>query len=453
MSEVFAKKTSAEPATADAGRTFDSLCALLAAESAWHWTGKVLDAAGQSMECAGPLCSIGECCEIVDAAGRRYAGETIGFRGQRVLAMPLEGVEGVRHGDKVIALGRPPDFPAGAGLVGRVLDATGAPMDDAGPLRNTERNSIHRTPPAAMDRVPIREPLSTGIRAIDAMLTVGRGQRIGIFGGSGVGKSTLIGMMTRNTAADVVVVGLVGERGREVAEFLEEALGEEGRRKAVVIVSTSDQSPLLRMRAALAATSVAESFAAEGKDVLLVLDSLTRFAMAARDLGLAAGEPPTAKGYTPSVFHRVAKLVERAGRFRTGSITAFYTVLMEGDDQQDPVVDAVRSFVDGHIMLSRVLASEGWYPPIHIVDSISRLMPAVAAPDALQAATALRKAMAVYERAADLIRIGAYKTGVDSELDRAIALQPALRELLTQSSTERTNLNEGVAAMLRVVSA
>ena len=282
------------------------------------------------------------------------------------------------------------------------------------------------------------------------MLTVGIGQRIGIFGGSGVGKSTLIGMMTRNTSADAVVVGLVGERGREVGEFLEDALGAEGRRRAVVIVSTSDQSPLLRMRAALAATSVAENFAAEGKNVLLVLDSLTRFAMAARDVGLAAGEPPTAKGYTPSVFNRVAKLVERAGRFRCGSITAFYTVLMEGDDQQDPVVDAVRSFVDGHVMLSRALASEGWYPPIHVLDSISRLMPAIISAEHLQAAGALRHSMALHDRAADLIRIGAYKAGTDAELDHAIALQPVIRTLLTQKAQQRMSLDETVDALLQV---
>jgi flagellum-specific ATP synthase len=417
---------------------------------AWRWAGNVLDAAGQSMECAGPLCSIGDCCEIVDATGRRYAGEVIGFRGQRVLAMPLEGIEGIRHGDTVVGLGRAPEFPAGEGLIGRVLDAVGNPLDDAGPLHSYSREPIHRAPPAAMDRVPIRQPLSTGVRALDAMLTVGIGQRIGIFGGSGVGKSTLIGMMTRNTSADAVVVGLVGERGREVGEFLEDALGAEGRRRAVVIVSTSDQSPLLRMRAALAATSVAENFAAEGKNVLLVLDSLTRFAMAARDVGLAAGEPPTAKGYTPSVFNRVAKLVERAGRFRCGSITAFYTVLMEGDDQQDPVVDAVRSFVDGHVMLSRALASEGWYPPIHVLDSISRLMSAIISAEHLQAAGALRRSMALHDRAADLIRIGAYKAGTDAELDHAIALQPVIRTLLTQEAQQRMSLDETVDALLQV---
>lgn len=431
----------------------DALDSYLRRRHAWRWSGNVLDASGQSMECAGPLCRIGDCCEIVDAAGRRYAGEVIGFRGQRVLAMPLDGIEGIRHGDAVIGLGQAPDFPAGEGLIGRVLDAVGNLLDDGGPLHVIGREPVHRAPPAAMDRIPIRQPLSTGVRALDAMLTVGLGQRIGIFGGSGVGKSTLVGMMTRNTSADVVVVGLVGERGREVGEFLTEALGEEGRRRAVVIVSTSDQSPLLRMRAALAATSVAENFAAAGKDVLLVLDSLTRFAMAARDVGLAVGEPPTAKGYTPSVFNRVAKLVERAGRFRRGSITAFYTVLMEGDDQQDPVVDAVRSFVDGHVMLSRSLASEGWYPPIHVLDSISRLMPAIASAEHMQAARALRRSMALYDRASDLIRIGAYKAGTDADLDRAIALQPMIRELLTQDAEQRTSFEETVETLLQVPSA
>lgn len=431
----------------------DVLDSALRRHYAWHWTGSVLDAAGQSVECAGPLCSIGDCCVIVDGQGRRHAGEVIGFRGQRVLVMPLEGIEGIRHGDRVVGLGRPPDFPAGEGLIGRVLDAVGDPMDNAGPVHAFGRAPVHRAPTAAMDRIPIRQPLATGIRAIDAMLTVGLGQRIGIFGGSGVGKSTLIGMMTRNTSADVVVVGLVGERGREVVEFLEDALGAEGQRRSVVIVSTSDQSPLLRMRAALAATSVAENFAAEGRDVLLVLDSLTRFGMAARDVGLAAGEPPSAKGYTPSVFNKLAKLVERAGQFRRGSITAFYTVLMEGDDHQDPIVDAVRSFVDGHVMLSRSLASEGWYPPIQVLDSVSRLMPAVTAPDHLQAAAALRRSMAIYDRASDLVRIGAYKAGADEELDRAIALQPAIRELLTQNSDERVSLEEATNALLRLTAA
>ena len=245
----------------------------------------------------------------------------------------------------------------------------------------TEMWPLDGTVPHPMERESIKEPLQTGLRVLDGMLTVGRGQRVGIFGGSGVGKSTLIGMMTRNTAADLTVVGLVGERGREVREFVEDSLGEEGRKRSVVLVSTSDQSPLLRMRAAMAATSVAEFYAARGKHVLLVLDSLTRYAMAAREIGLAAGEPPASKGYTPSVFARLAKLVERAGNFQSGSITAFYTVLMEGDDQQDPVVDAVRSLLDGHVVLSRSMAAGGWYPPVNVLDSLSRLMPAVTTPE------------------------------------------------------------------------
>jgi len=276
---------------------------------------------------------------------------------------------------------------------------------------------------------------------------VGRGQRVGIFGGSGVGKSTMVGMMTRNTAADVTVVGLVGERGREVGEFLEESLGAEGRARAVVVVSTSDQSPLLRMRAAMAATTVAEHFAAQGRHVLLVLDSLTRFAMAAREIGLAAGEPPTAKGYTPSVFTRLAKLIERTGQFRTGSITAFYSVLMEGDDQQDPLVDAVRSLLDGHVVLSRALAAEGWYPPVAVLDSISRLMPAVVGPAHREQAALVRRLMAIYARSEDLVRIGAYKPGSDAELDRALEARGAIRAFLTQGSHEPATFPDCVAQL------
>ncbi len=298
----------------------------------------------------------------------------------------------------------------------------------------------------------IREPLSTGLRVLDGMLTVGRGQRVGIFGGSGVGKSTLIGMMTRGTGsseggADMTVVGLVGERGREVKEFLEDSLGEDGRQKSVVLVSTSDQSPLLRMRAALAATSVAEFYAARGKHVLLVLDSLTRYAMAAREVGLAAGEPPASKGYTPSVFVKLAKLVERAGNFRTGSITAFYTVLMEGDDQQDPLVDAVRSLLDGHVVLSRSLAAEGWYPPIDVLDSLSRLMPAVTTREHREKAARMRQLLAAYARSEDLVRIGAYKPGADTELDAALRARPAIRRFLAQSADEQGNLADSIKAL------
>jgi len=321
------------------------------------------------------------------------------------------------------------------------------PMDGGGMMLGTAMWPLDGEVTAAMDRMPIREPLTTGVKVIDGMLTVGRGQRVGIFGGSGVGKSTLIGMMTRNTEADITVVGLIGERGRELREFLDDALGEEGRTRSVVFCSTSDQSPLLRMRAAMAATAAAEFYARRGKNVLLVLDSLTRYAMAAREVGLAAGEPPATKGYTPSVFAHLAKLVERAGRFATGSITAFYTVLMEGDDQQDPVVDAVRSLLDGHIVLSRSLASRGWYPPIHVLDSLSRLMPAVTSEEHRGRARLVRQLMAAHTRSEDLIRMGAYVAGSDKELDRAVAAMPAIETYLQQDADKCFTLQESVEAL------
>jgi len=350
----------------------------------------------------------------------------------------------------VSSLGTMPFIEVGDALIGRVVNAMGQAVDGGRqPVLHTTL-SLDRPAPAPLEREPIREALGTGIRAIDGLLTAGRGQRLGIFGGSGVGKSTLIGMMTRNSDAEVIVVGLIGERGREVGEFLEESLGAEGRRRAVVLVSTSDQSPLLRIRGALAATSVAEYFASQGRHVLLVLDSLTRFAMAAREVGLAAGEPPTTRGYTPSVFSRLARLVERAGRFRNGSITAFYTVLMEGDDLLDPLVDAVRSYLDGHVVLARRLAAEGWYPPIDVAESISRLMPAVISDDHAKAAATVRRMLSTWERSEDLVRIGAYKPGTDENLDQAIRLRPALRQYLTQEASERGTLSNARDQLVRL---
>lgn len=410
----------------------------------WRWRGQVLESVGQTIESAGPPASVGECCEIEDRDGQLHEAEVIGFRGSTVLSMPIESTEGIRFGDPVRALGTTPEIEAGAMLMGRVLDAQGEPIDGGPPLAVGYRMPLDGKVRQPLERVAIGEPIGTGIRAIDAMLTVGRGQRVGIFGGSGVGKSTLVGMMTRNTEAEVTIVGLVGERGREVGEFLRDSLGKEGLERSVVVVSTSDQSPLLRIRAALAATTLAEFFAAQGKHVLLVLDSLTRFAMAAREIGLAAGEPPTAKGYTPSVFTRLARLIERAGCFRTGSITAFYSVLMEGDDQQDPLVDAVRSLLDGHIVLSRAMAAEGWYPPIQILDSISRLMPAVATQPHREHAALLRKLLAVYARSEDLVRIGAYKPGADLELDRALRARENIRAFLVQTAREHVELAESL---------
>jgi flagellum-specific ATP synthase len=419
----------------------------LASRPAWRWSGRVIEANGQTVEAEGPVCSVGEWCEIVDGQGRRHRAEVIGFRGRRLLAMPLKETQGIRYGDSVVAMGVTPGIAVGTEMEGRIVDALGAPLDGLPAPRVRQMWPLDGTVPHPMEREQIKDPLQTGLRVLDAMLTVGRGQRVGIFGGSGVGKSTLIGMMTRNTAADLTVVGLVGERGREVREFVEDSLGEEGRKRSIVLVSTSDQSPLLRMQAAAAATSVAEFYAAQGKHVLLVLDSLTRYAMAARELGLAAGEPPASKGYTPSVFARLAKLVERAGNFRNGSITAFYTVLMEGDDQQDPVVDAVRSLLDGHVVLSRSMAAGGWYPPVSVLDSLSRLMPAVIQPEHSTQAMTVRRLLASYARSEDLIRIGAYKSGTDEDLDRAMKVMPSLRGFLQQRSDERTTMQESIARL------
>ncbi|MGA8940618.1 MAG: FliI/YscN family ATPase [Acidobacteriaceae bacterium] len=400
--------------------------------STLRWKGRLSQVVGSLMESQGPFGFVGESCEIKTSDGQSYAGEIIGFRGSTVLSMAVDHPKGVRMGDSIVAWGARPSVRVGPELLGRVIDPGGNPLDGKGEYRAAKSVMIDGSAPLPLDRVPIREPLGCGIRAIDGLMTCGRGQRIGIFGGSGVGKSTLIGMMARGTAADMTVLALVGERGREVGEFLEE-LGEEGLKRAVVMVSTSDQSPLLRLRAALAATAVAEYFASLGKNVLLVTDSLTRFAMAQREIGLAAGEPPTAKGYTPSVLNMLACLVERAGNFAQGSITAFYTVLMEGDDQQDPVVDTVRSLLDGHVVLDRGLAMRNHYPPISILDSLSRLMPRVVSKEHMAKANALRRSMAAYARSEDLIRIGAYEKNADPILDSAVQSLPALNAFLQQN--------------------
>src|SRR6202453_1637079 len=400
--------------------------------STLRWKGRVTQIVGNLVESAGPFCSVGESCEIVDSSGIRFPGEIAGFRGSNVLSMTLEEPQGIRFGDQIVTWGARPCLRVGPEMLGRVIDATGQPMDSMGEYRAVRSRLIDGAAPQALDRTPIIEPLGCGIRAVDGFLTCGRGQRLGIFGGSGVGKSTLIGMMARNTSADMTVLALVGERGREVGEFLE-VLGEEGLRRSVVVVSTSDQSPLLRIRAALAATALAEYFASLGKNALLIADSLTRFAMAQREIGLAAGEPPTAKGYTPSVLNMLARLVERAGNFSRGSITAFYTVLMEGDDQQDPVVDTVRSLLDGHVILDRNLVMRSHYPPISILDSLSRLMPRVVSAEHLAKASALRQSMAAYTRSEDLIRIGAYQKNSDPILDRAVENLPALNGFLQQN--------------------
>ena len=413
-----------------------------------RWQGRVTQVVGPLVESEGPFCSVGEVCEIIDSQGRVLPGEIVGFRDTTVLSMPLESPRGIRYGDRVRSWGGRPTIRVGHGMLGRVIDGGGRALDRLEPYRGCEYRALDAAAPLPLDRIPIDEPIGCGIRAIDGFLTCGRGQRVGIFGGSGVGKSTLIGMMARNTSADLIVLGLVGERGREVRDFLENALGEEGSRRACVVVSTSDQSPLLRIRAALAATAVAEYFCSQGKHVLLVVDSLTRLAMAQREIGLAAGEPPTAKGYTPSCFTLLARLIERAGRFGAGSITAFYTVLMEGDDEQDPLVDGARALLDGHVMLDRGLAVRSHYPPIAVLDSVSRLMSSVSSAAHLQKAQALHRLLAAYSASEDLVRIGAYQKGSDPTLDKALALIPELDQFLMQKPGEAAPLQETISRLL-----
>jgi flagellum-specific ATP synthase len=419
----------------------------LEASSGLRWRGRVVQVVGQLVESEGPFCTVGEECEIIDSRGQRWPGEIVGFRGHTVLSMALRRPTGIRYGDQVVAWGRRPSLRVSEQLLGRVLDGAGIPIDGRAAPVCPERYALDREAPLALERTPIRETLSCGVRAIDGFLTCGRGQRVGIFGGSGVGKSTLLGMMARNTNADLTVIGLIGERGREVGELLN-ALGEAGRRRAVVVVSTSDQDPLLRIRAGLAATTIAEYLCARGKHVLLVVDSLTRLAMAQREIGLAAGEPPTAKGYTPSVFTMLARLIERAGSFGSGSITGFYTVLMEGDDINDPLVDATRALLDGHVVLDRRLAAQNQYPPISILDSISRIMPAVVSPPHLAKANQIRRLLAVYKSSEELIRIGAYQKGGDPELDSAITLMPALRDFLVQDSQEAAGMKDSLDRLM-----
>lgn len=414
----------------------------------WRSTGRVNKAVGFLVESEGPYCSVGESCEILGVDGSSHPGEVVGFRGHTVLSIPVGRPEGIRFGDRVITKGVRPSLPVGDDLLGRVIDAAGTPLDSLGPYGAPDSCLLNGTPPQPLERVPIREPLGCGIRAIDGLLTCGRGQRVGIFGGSGVGKSTLVGMMARGTSADLTVVALVGERGREVREFLEDSLGPEGRQRAVVVVATSDQSPLLRLRAALVATSIAEYFCGRGKHVLLVIDSLTRFAMAQREIGLAAGEPPTAKGYTPSVFSLLAQLIERAGHFNAGSITAFYSLLMEGDDQQDPLVDAVRALLDGHIVLDRRLTSQNHYPPISVLDSLSRLLGAVCTKEHLGKIQRLRQLLAAYNASEDLVRVGAYQKGTDPVLDRALEVLPALNVYLQQGKNDKSSFEDARAQLL-----
>jgi FliI/YscN family ATPase len=412
-----------------------------------RWTGSVTELVGLLVESKGPEAALGDFCEIGARDGRVIRTQVIGFRDGRVLSMPLEETDGLHLGDPIVARKDDARMEAGPQLLGRVIDGFGKPLDKLGPIPGGNLYDLYATPPGPLEREPIGEALQTGIRAIDSLLTCGKGQRIGIFGGSGVGKSTLLGSMARTSSADVSVIALIGERNREVRDFIEHDLGPEGLKKSVLVVATSDRPAPLRIRAAFVALAVAEYFRDQGKDVLLVMDSVTRLAMAQREIGLAAGEPPSQKGYTPSVFHLLPKIFERAGRFRKGSITGFFTVLVEGDDFNEPICDAVRAILDGHIVLSRELGAAGHYPAIDILQSVSRLAPRLCTPEQKEAAIKVREALATHERSEDLINLGAYASGANPKLDAAIRVRPLLLDFLKQDSDEQAPFEKTMAGL------
>jgi FliI/YscN family ATPase len=412
-----------------------------------RWTGRVTEVVGLVLESHGPNVAIGDFCEVSAAGGRRIRTQVIGFRNGRVLSMPLDEMDGVRLGDAVTARSDEALVEVGPGLLGRVIDGFGRPIDGAPAFEVRDAYGLYGVPVNPLHREPITEPLVTGIRAIDSLLPCGKGQRVGIFGGSGVGKSTLLGSMSRHNSADVTVIAMIGERNREVRGFLERELGPEGRKRSVVVVATSERPAPLRVRACFVALAVSEYFRDQGANVLLVMDSVTRLAMAQREIGLAAGEPPSQKGYTPSVFNLLPKVLERAGNFQGGSITGFFTVLVEGDDFNEPICDAVRAILDGHIILSRRLASEGHYPAIDVLQSVSRLTSEIAAPAQKEAARKLRQALAAYRDAEDLIQLGAYVAGSNPVVDAGIRVRPELLDFLRQDHTTKAPLDETLARM------
>src|SRR5450830_1920834 len=431
--------------------------------------GRITKLTGLVMEAAGIKLPIGSACYVPLGEGRRVEAEVVGFDGERLLLMPQSGVEGVMPGAKVFALevagslpkphhGQPPrrrgtdrarHLPVGDALLGRVVDGAGNPLDDLGKIDSTQSAPLNARPMNPLMRAPIEEILDVGVRAINSMLTVGRGQRMGLFAGSGVGKSVLLGMMARYTSADVIVVGLIGERAREVKEFIEQILGPEGLARSVVVAAPADTPPLMRLQGANYATTIAENFRNQGKNVLLIMDSLTRYAMAQREIALAIGEPPATKGYPPSVFAKLPALVERAGNGDVGggSITAFYTVLTEGDDQQDPIADAARAILDGHIVLNRVLAEAGHYPAIDIEQSISRAMHSITSMEHQRDTRRLKQLYSRYQRNRDLISVGAYAAGSDPILDQAIQLLPRIEAFLQQGIPERAGVTESLGQL------
>lgn len=418
-----------------------------------RWRGTVKEITGLLIESDGPAAAVGSFCEIRTTEGRRIRTQVAGFKNGRILSIPLEDVEGLRPGDSIYARSSDAQVRVGPDLLGRVLDGFGRPMDGGAALQGSESYSLFADPPGPMEREHITHLLATGIRAIDSLLPCGQGQRIGIFGGSGVGKSTLLGAMSRQNSADVTVIALIGERNREVRQFIENERGAEGRARSVVVVATSDRPAPLRVRACFVAIAVAEYFRDQGKNVLLVMNSVTRLAMAQREIGLAAGEPPSQKGYTPSVFAIMPKIFERAGSFRKGTITGFFTVLVEGDDQNEPIADAVRSILDGHIVLSRELGAAGHYPAIDVLASVSRVASHVAKPPQLKAAQKLREALSAYRNAEDLIQLGAYASGSNPKLDASIRSREQILGFLRQDADEKAPIDRTLNSLSELAAA
>lgn len=418
----------------------------------FRYMGKIEKIVGMTIEASGPTCNIGDVCRIFSKDMSSYINaEVVGFNKSNILLMPYTEMEGVGPGSIVDNTGDKLNVKAGAGLVGRIVDALGAPLDGGGAIDYTDEVSITGIPVNPFTRPPIHETIELGVKAIDGMLTMGKGQRIGIFAGSGVGKSTLMGMIARKVKADVNVIALVGERGREVREFIERDLGEEGMARSVLVVATSDQPAMMRSKCPLTATAIAEYFMKQGKDVLLMMDSLTRYAMSLREVGLSTGEPPIARGYTPSIYSALPKLLERAGNFPEGSITGIYTVLVEGDDTNEPIADTVRGIIDGHIILSRKIAAQNHYPAIDILPSISRLMTEIARPEHKAAAGKLRNLLSLYTENADLIAIGAYKNGTNPALDEAINKIDAINAFLMQSVEESMSFEQTIQLLIEAV--
>jgi flagellum-specific ATP synthase len=410
--------------------------------------GTVRKVKGLLVESHGPQVVVGELCQILTGEERHPVwAEVVGFRDRVVQLMPFDAMVGIEPGSPVVAMGEPLSVAVSEGMLGRVLDAMGRPMDGKGSIGSADTVSTVNEPPNVLTRKTIREQMLTGVRAIDAMTPVGKGQRIGIFSGSGVGKSTILGMIARNTEADVNVIALIGERGREVQEFIEYDLGPEGLARSVLVVSTGDTSPLSRLRGAFVATTIAEYFRDKGKDVMLLFDSVTRFARAQREIGLAVGEPPATRGYTPSVFSTLPKLLERCGTGERGTITGFYTILVEGDDMDEPVADSVRGILDGHIVLSRRIAQANRYPAVDILASLSRLGTKITSPAVQKAAGKIRSLLAVYTDAEDLINVGAYAEGSNAQIDEAIAAIDAIRDFLSQGITEKAHLADIVRTL------